>query len=62
MEILKKMVGKLKKHQTGDQGVDLIASIDNLRICIQCKNHKKVGKKQFRKFLLEIILKVLMQY
>ena len=26
---------------TGDQGVDLIASIENFRLCIQCKNHKK---------------------
>jgi len=26
---------------SGDQGVDLIASIEKLRICIQCKDHKK---------------------
>ena len=43
MEILKKNGWKVKETpNTGDQGVDLIASIDNLRICIQCKNHKKV--------------------
>ena len=42
MEILKKNGWKVKETPiTGDQGVDLIASIDNLRICIQCKNHKK---------------------
>ena len=43
MEILKQNGWKVKETpNTGDQGVDLIASIDNLRICIQCKNHKKV--------------------
>ena len=26
---------------SGDQGVDLIASIGNLRLCIQCKDHQK---------------------
>ncbi len=42
MEILKQKGWKVKETpNTGDQGVDLIASIDNLRICIQCKNHKK---------------------
>ena len=42
-EILKQNGWKVKETpNTGDQGVDLIASIDNLRICIQCKNHKKV--------------------
>ena len=31
---------------SGDQGVDLIASIDDLRLCIQCKDHKKpIGNK-----------------
>ena len=31
---------------TGDQGVDLIASIENLRVCIQCKCFAKaVGNK-----------------
>tara|TARA_B100000674_G_scaffold384467_1_gene327805 strand:+ start:64 stop:933 length:870 start_codon:yes stop_codon:yes gene_type:complete len=31
---------------SGDQGVDLIASIGNLRLCIQCKDHKKaIGNK-----------------
>ena len=31
---------------SGDQGVDIIASIDNLRLCIQCKDHQKaVGNK-----------------
>ena len=43
MEILKQNGWDVKETpNTGDQGVDLIASIDNLRICIQCKNHKKV--------------------
>ena len=42
MEILKNSGWNVKETpNTGDQGVDLIASIDNLRICIQCKNHKK---------------------
>jgi len=31
---------------SGDQGVDLIASIDNIRLCIQCKDHQKaIGNK-----------------
>ena len=31
---------------TGDQGVDLIASMRELRICIQCKNHiKPIGNR-----------------
>ena len=43
MEILKQNGWKVKQTpNTGDQGVDLIASIDKLRICIQCKDHKKV--------------------
>ena len=43
LEILKQNGWKVKKTpNTGDQGVDLIASIDNLRICIQCKNHKNI--------------------
>ena len=43
MEILKQNGWKVKETpNTGDQGVDLIASIDSLRICIQCKNHKKI--------------------
>ena len=43
MEILKKNGWKVKETpNTGDQGVDLIASMDNLRICIQCKDHKKI--------------------
>ena len=43
MEMLKQNGWKVKETPTtGDQGVDLIATIDNLRICIQCKNHKKV--------------------
>ena len=42
MEILKENGWKVKETpNTGDQGVDLIASIDNFRICIQCKYHKK---------------------
>ena len=43
MDILKQNGWKVKETpNTGDQGVDLIASIENLRICIQCKNHKKI--------------------
>lgn len=43
MEILKKKGWEVKETpNTGDQGVDLIASMDNLRICIQCKDHKKI--------------------
>ena len=43
LEILKQNGWKVQETpNTGDQGVDLIASIDNLRICIQCKNHKKI--------------------
>ena len=43
MEILKQNGWKVRETpNTGDQGVDLIAYIDNLRICIQCKTHKKV--------------------
>ena len=43
MEILKQNGWHVKETpNSGDQGVDLIASIDNMRICIQCKNHKKV--------------------
>ena len=43
MAILKQNGWKVKQTpNTGDQGVDLIASIDKLRICIQCKDHKKV--------------------
>ena len=31
---------------SGDQGVDLIASINDLRLCIQCKDHQKaIGNK-----------------
>ncbi len=42
MEILKENGWRVKETpNTGDQGVDLIASIENLRICIQCKDHKK---------------------
>ena len=43
MEILEQSGWKVKETpKTGDQGVDLIASIANFRICIQCKNHGKV--------------------
>ena len=47
MEILKQNGWEVKETpNTEDQGVDLIASINDLRICIQCKNHKKaVGNK-----------------
>ena len=47
MEILKHNGWNVKRTpNTGDQGVDLIASIENLRISIQCKNHNKaVGNK-----------------
>ncbi len=47
MEILKKHGWIVKETpKTGDQGVDLIASINDLRICIQCKDHEKaIGNK-----------------
>ncbi len=47
MDILKESGWEVKETpSTGDQGVDLIASIDDLRICIQCKNHEKaIGNK-----------------
>jgi len=46
-EILKQNGWEVKETpSTGDQGVDLIASIDGLRICIQCKDHEKaIGNK-----------------
>tara|TARA_Y100001978_G_scaffold200704_1_gene217523 strand:- start:962 stop:1822 length:861 start_codon:yes stop_codon:yes gene_type:complete len=32
--------------KTGDQGIDLIASIENYRLCIQCKDHRQpIGNK-----------------
>ena len=32
--------------KTGDQGIDLIASIEKYRLCIQCKDHiKAIGNK-----------------
>ena len=47
MEILKHHGWEVKETPiTGDQGVDLIASIENLRLCIQCKDHEKaIGNK-----------------
>jgi len=47
MEILKQHGWEVKETpKTGDQGVDLIASINDLRICIQCKDHEKaIGNK-----------------
>jgi len=47
MEILKEHGWEVKETpNTGDQGVDLIASINDLRICIQCKDHEKaIGNK-----------------
>ena len=47
MEILKQCGWEVKETpKTGDQGVDLIASINDLRICIQCKDHEKaIGNK-----------------
>ena len=47
MEILKNNGWEVKEMPTtGDQGVDIIASIENLRICIQCKDHEKaIGNK-----------------
>ena len=47
MEILKQHGWEVKETpNTGDQGVDLIASINNFRICIQCKDHEKaIGNK-----------------
>ena len=42
MQILKQHGWEVKETpNTGDQGVDLIASINNLRIFIQCKDHEK---------------------
>ena len=50
MQVLKSYGWNVKKTpSSGDQGVDLIASIEDLRICIQCKDHKKiVGNKAVR--------------
>jgi len=47
MKILKQNGWEVKETpNTGDQGVDLIASINDLRICIQCKDHEKaIGNK-----------------
>jgi len=47
LEILKQKGWDVKETPlSGDQGVDLIASIDQLRLCIQCKNHlKPIGNK-----------------
>jgi len=47
MKILKQYGWEVKETpNTGDQGVDLIASINDLRICIQCKDHEKaIGNK-----------------
>jgi len=47
MQILKQHGWEVKETpNTGDQGVDLIATINDLRICIQCKDHKKaIGNK-----------------
>ena len=47
MKILKQHGWEVKETpNTGDQGVDLIASINDLRICIQCKDHEKaIGNK-----------------
>ncbi len=47
MEILKQNGWEVKETpNTGDQGVDLIASINDLRICIQCKDHETaIGNK-----------------
>ena len=47
MKILKQHGWEVKETpNTGDQGVDLIASINDLRICIQCKDHQKaIGNK-----------------
>ena len=41
-----KWLGSKKTPNTVDQGVELIASINNLRICIQYKDHEKaIGNK-----------------
>ncbi len=47
IKILKQHGWEVKETpNTGDQGVDLIASINDLRICIQCKDHEKaIGNK-----------------
>ncbi len=46
-QILNKKGWKVEEtSSTGDQGVDLIASIENFRLCIQCKNHiKPIGNR-----------------
>ena len=42
MEIFKQHFWKvIKTSNTGDQEVDLIASINDLRLCIKCKAHQK---------------------
>jgi len=47
LKILKQHGWEVKETpNTGDQGVDLIASMNDLRICIQCKDHEKaIGNK-----------------
>ena len=47
IELLKNYGWEVKETpNTGDQGVDIIASIEKFRICIQCKNHEKpIGNK-----------------
>ena len=47
LQILKSKGWRVEQTSiTGDQGVDLIASIKELRICIQCKDHiKAIGNK-----------------
>tara|TARA_B100001287_G_scaffold270048_1_gene268289 strand:+ start:30 stop:914 length:885 start_codon:yes stop_codon:yes gene_type:complete len=42
LQILRSKGWKVEEtSKTGDQGVDLIASINEFRICIQCKDHLK---------------------
>ena len=50
MSILKQHGWNVKETtNTGDKEVDLIASINDLRICIECKNHEKAfGDKAFQ--------------
>ncbi len=47
IEILKSKGWKVEETSiTGDQGVDIIASVEGYRICIQCKDHiKSVGNR-----------------
>ena len=47
MQILKSKGWKVEETSvSGDQGVDIIASVSNFRLCIQCKDHiKSIGNR-----------------